>query len=80
VIGPWGGIADLTAATLRPQPTTAVSPLLLVIQLEATAQWMGEPYVQRKGVSKAQHLTTLRRYVAALTGRGDSLPRFRPSL
>jgi hypothetical protein len=80
VIGPWGGIADLTAATLRPHPATEVSPLLLAIQLEATAQWMGEPYVQRKGVSKEQRLTTLRRYVAALAGRGESLPRFRPFL
>ena len=43
-----------------------MSLLLKVIAMEAEAQWIAEPYVQRKGVPKAEHLTTVRHFVKAI--------------
>jgi hypothetical protein len=43
-----------------------MSRFLRLVKAEATAQYIAEPYVQRRGVSKERHLTTVREYVVAL--------------
>lgn len=45
--------------------------LLHAAKLEATAQYIAEPYRERNGVTREQHLDTVRQYVATLARYGD---------